>query len=221
MRHLLRQLLKRAPAPHMLTSLEAYDRWAATYPPHAHNPLMQAEESAMIALMPAIHSRQIILDLAGGSGRYSRIAESHGAHAISLDNSAAMLAVNPCERRVLASLEALPFAESCADAVICGLAVGHVRALTHVFAEFSRVMKHGAWALISDFHPFIALNGAKRTFSADGRTYAVEHYPRLYSDFHAIAYAHDLTITAVLEPRLAQAGDQPVVLVLRLEKHGR
>ncbi|MDE2497874.1 MAG: biotin synthase, partial [Xanthomonadaceae bacterium] len=36
----------------ILEPREAYALWAASYPPRAHNPVMQAEERAMLALMP-------------------------------------------------------------------------------------------------------------------------------------------------------------------------
>ena len=36
----------------MLMPAEAYALWASSYPARAHNPVMQAEERAMLALMP-------------------------------------------------------------------------------------------------------------------------------------------------------------------------
>jgi len=36
----------------VLEPAEAYALWAASYPAHAHNPVMQAEERAMLSLMP-------------------------------------------------------------------------------------------------------------------------------------------------------------------------
>jgi hypothetical protein len=43
------QLMSRLP---MLEPAEAYALWAPSYPAHAHNPVMQAEERAMLRLMP-------------------------------------------------------------------------------------------------------------------------------------------------------------------------
>ncbi|MBK9749640.1 MAG: hypothetical protein IPO91_23075 [Chloroflexi bacterium] len=74
---------------------------------------------------------------------------------------------------------------------------------------------HGV-ALISDVHPFVALNGAKRTFTGkDGRAYAVEHHMHLYEDYGRAASAAGLRIDAVAEPRLGQT---PVVIVYRMVK---
>ena len=46
-------------SPRTLISLDAYDLWAANYPPQAHNTLMQTEQQAMLDL----HA------VAGGAGR--------------------------------------------------------------------------------------------------------------------------------------------------------
>ncbi len=64
---------KQSPAPPLLTSLDAYARWAEAYPPQAHNALMRAEEQAVRALLPALDG-QIVLDLACGTGRWGLIA---------------------------------------------------------------------------------------------------------------------------------------------------
>ena len=41
----------RTTAP-VLDPIAAYALWADDYPPYAHNPLMQAEERAVLALLP-------------------------------------------------------------------------------------------------------------------------------------------------------------------------
>src|SRR3546814_10942320 len=48
----------------------AYSLWAPSYPPRAHNPVMQAEERAMLALMPDTLHGKTVLDAGCGSGRY-------------------------------------------------------------------------------------------------------------------------------------------------------
>jgi malonyl-CoA O-methyltransferase len=230
---MLQQLLTkflRPRAPRTLSSLDAYARWAATYPPHAHNALMQAEESAMTSLLPDLTGR-VVLDLACGTGRYGLLAQQRGARTVvGLDNSAAMLRANPLMRIALSTSEAIPLAGESVDVVLCGLALGHLPRLQPSLQEISRVLKFGGFALVSDFHPFIFLNGQRRTFTApDGQTYAVEHYPHLYSDYHDAARAASLHIEQVIEPRLGQddsvrfANDTmyiatPVVIVYHLTK---
>jgi malonyl-CoA O-methyltransferase len=221
----MRLLRRKSSSPSLLSSLDAYARWAERYPPYAHNALMQLEEDSMRRLMPSVKGLTI-LDLAGGTGRYGLIAERGGAHqVISMDNSLPMLHANPLRGRIAAALDLTPLPDASMDGIICGLAVGHVRDLSPVFAEISRLLKHDGWALISDFHPFAFLSGGKRTFTdAHGRVQAVEHYPHLYSDFHRAAHSAQLTIDAMDEPHLsgkdAPANMQgvPVVLIMRFRR---
>ncbi|MGQ9888866.1 MAG: class I SAM-dependent methyltransferase [Aggregatilineales bacterium] len=221
----LRRLLPAAPAP-TLSSADAYARWAASYQPYAHNPFMQAEQDAVLALMPDLAGR-VVLDLACGTGRYSRLAAERGARlTLGLDSSLAMLRANAQPLRALAHVEALPLPAAAVDVVICALALGHLPSLAPALAEISRVLRAGGTALVSDFHPFAFLSGARRTFTAaDGAVYAVEHYPHLYSDYHRAGQSAGLVIDAVTEIALpnADAGRRPspallAVLVLRLVK---
>lgn len=206
---------RRSPAPiSTLQSQPAYAQWAKNYPPHAHNLLMQLEQSAMLRLIPDVSGARI-LDLAGGSGRYGLIAQERGAQSvIETDNSLPMLAINPLALRAASSMLALPFANAAFDGVICALAIGHISELEAAISEIARVLRSGGWALISDFHPFAFLNGAKRTFTGtDGKTYAVEHYPHLYSDMLNTAARSGLVIEAVEEPKVEGA---PVVIAYRM-----
>src|SRR5215216_5712504 len=76
-----------------LAPAAAYALWAASYPPHAHNPLMQAEERAMLALLPGDLRGRAVLDAGCGSGRYLAHVRARGARrVIRVDLSAEMLA---------------------------------------------------------------------------------------------------------------------------------
>ncbi|HYO88186.1 MAG TPA: class I SAM-dependent methyltransferase, partial [Candidatus Limnocylindrales bacterium] len=117
---------KQPPTPPVLTSLDAYARWASAYPPQAHNALMRAEEGAVTPLLPSLADRTV-LDLACGTGRWGLIAQAAGAaRVIALDNSIAMLDYCALPERAAAALNALPLPAASIDVVICGLALGHV-----------------------------------------------------------------------------------------------
>ena len=115
------------PAAVMLEPAKAYALWASSYPPHAHNPVMQAEERAMLALLPETLHGLDVLDAGCGSGRYLLHALRRGAaRAVGVDLSPEMLARAGTalrdERRdvpvelLAGSLDALPVADACADA---------------------------------------------------------------------------------------------------------
>ncbi len=149
--------------PQTLDSVAAYDKWAASYPPHAHNALMQAEEAAMKSLLLGIKG-QVVLDLACGTGRYGLMAMEQGAAVvIGLDNSAAMLKANRLVNRALSSSEAIPLASGrlmwCCVVWrwgICRLGQSMCRL---------NILKPGGWALVSDFHPLF-FSWTKRRFGA-------------------------------------------------------
>lgn len=201
-----------------LSSQHAYALWAASYPAQAHNAFMQLEQTAMEQLLPDLSGR-IVLDLACGTGRYGTLAQSKGAaQVIGLDNSLPMLRAAALPHTVLATVMALPIAPHTIDVLLCGLAVGHLPRLAPIFAEMGRVLKPNGQILISDLHPFQALNGAQRTFTVHGKRFAVEHYLHLYSDYQQCAAAAGLQIEAVAEPNLPEKGEQPVVFVVLLKK---
>ena len=184
--------------------LEAYARWAPAYASDVHNPLMALEQQAMLELLPALPGRRA-LDLACGSGRYlKRLAAGQAAFACGLDLSGPMLARARAEGRqplIQGDLLHLPLATGSVDLVVCALAVGHVADLGQAVSEMARVLAPGGVVVYSDFHPFGALAGLKRTFrAADHREYAARHHVHLYSAHQAACAQAGLIIDAVREP---------------------
>lgn len=212
--------------------LTGYARWAEQYPAEAHNPLMQIEQQAMLSLLPADLSDQVCLDLACGSGRYLRLLQDRGAkHIIGLDYSAEMLAQinrkskieNP--KLLRSPFLALPFPAAMFDLIVCALAVGHERNLDGIMAEIGRVLRPRGTVLYSDFHPFGALSGWQRTFSANGTVFQLEHYIHFYQDHLRAGRAAGLAIETILEPVAGEHAPpsfqhMPVVLVIKAVKAG-
>ncbi|MCC8473530.1 class I SAM-dependent methyltransferase [Xanthomonas arboricola] len=219
----------------------AYALWAQAYPPHAHNPVMLAEERAMLALMPSVLQGQHVLDAGCGSGRYMLHALRRGALQVTgVDLSPQMLQRAHTElsqhwpaarmRLQQGSLEQLPLDDAVADLSVCGLVVGHLQRLWPALEELHRVTRVGGIVLCSDVHPIGHALGWRRDFKADGRQYAVRHTQHLYSHWHAACAALGMEIEAVAEPMLDPADiahgarfDQaalqvPVALVLRLRR---
>lgn len=217
----MKQRIKRS--VRTLESQAAYHLWADGYQPAAHNPLMMVEQQAMIEMMPDLEGK-FVLDLACGTGRWGIYAQEQGAGSVfGVDNSVAMLKQGALETVVVGDLTVLPFEDACFDTILCGLAIGHLptRRMQGAIQEMGRVLKQRGVALLSDLHPFQALNGARRTFQgADGKMYAVEHYVHGYEDYHQVATATGLWIADVREPCHpdSKMREMPIVLVLRLEK---
>ena len=227
--------------PPMLEPAEAYALWASSYPAHAHNPVMQAEERAMLGLMPSTLQGQAVLDVGCGSGRYMLHALRRGAtRVIGVDLSSPMLEragielsrFQPDAEVDLArgSLTALPVPDGRADLTICGLVVGHLENLQQSLAELRRVTRPGGMLLCSDVHPIGHALGWLRDFQSGGRRYAVRHTQHLYSHWHAACSTLGLEIEKVLEPMLDptdipanarfdhMALEVPVALVFQLSR---
>jgi len=201
----------------VLPSLQAYDLWAWSYPAQAHNPLMALEEAALRAFLPSLRGLDV-LDVGCGSGRWLKLAQAGGARrALGIDNSAAMLR-QAGPGVALATMSAQPFPSASFDLLLCGLAIGHLPDHQAALAEMARLLRPGGLLLLSDFHPVQHWRGAQRTFrAADGRAYAVEHYPRTTADFWQAGEALGLRLRHLAEPSL-EAGGAPLVLALAWEK---
>ena len=229
--------------PPVLEPAEAYALWAASYPAHAHNPVMQAEERAMLALMPATLQGRSVLDAGCGSGRYMLHALRRGAARVSgvdlspamLERAGAALGVYAADAQIdLAQgcLTALPRPDASADLTVCALVLGHLEKLQPALAELARVTRPGGTLLCSDVHPIGHALGWVRDFRAGGAHYAVRHTQHLYSHWHAACAALGLRIERVLEPMLDPldippgarfdplALQTPVALVFELTRPG-
>ena len=225
----------------LLEPREAYALWATSYPAHAHNPVMRAEERAMLGLMPGALRGQAVLDVGCGSGRYMLHALRRGAARVTgVDLSPHMLARAGSELAALhadapvalvqGSLAALPLPDAQADLTVCGLVVGHLDDLRQSLAELRRVTRPGGTLLCSDVHPIGHALGWRRDFKSGGLSYAVRHTPHLYSHWHAACEGLGLRIEQVLEPMLDPADvpagahfdrmalEVPVALVFQLRR---
>jgi SAM-dependent methyltransferase len=215
-------------------TLELYEQWAESYPPVPHNPLMRAEQEAMRSLWPPMRGRRA-LDLACGSGRYTRLLAAEGAAAVlALDWSAQMLRQVEGAVPVQGSMTALPFASGMFDLVICGLAVGHAPDLQAWMAEAARVLAPRGLLVYSDFHPHAADAGHARSFrDSQGCVHSVPHHRHSVRSHAHAAAAAGLAIEAIRELRVGIelretfAGSEgfyrrwyglPVVLAVRARK---
>ena len=229
--------------PSILNPAEAYALWARSYPAHAHNPVMHAEERAMLGLMPAVLQGQAVLDVGCGSGRYILHALRRGATRVTgvdlspemLQRAGAELSELPPDvdaeiELVQGSLAALPVSDALADLTICGLVVGHLEHLQQALSELCRVTRPGGTLLCSDVHPIGHALGWLRDFKHGDQRYAVRHTQHLYSDWHAACATLGLQIERVLEPMLDPADipagarfdrmalEVPVALVFQLSR---
>ena len=223
-----RRIAPRVPAA--LDVRTGYALWAAEYPPHAHNPLMRAEEAAMLRLLPDPAGKDC-LDVACGTGRYMRIVRERGARSVAgVDYSYDMLAhgrrAEPGLRVAQAHFLGLPFRGGSFDLLTCALAVAYERSLSDVLAEASRVLRPGGALIYSDRHPFRTLSGTPRhAVPGNGSAVDIEHHLHLFADHVNACREAGLTIERVIEPGLEASGSEkvapgPAILAIAAVKAG-
>jgi malonyl-CoA O-methyltransferase len=186
-----------------LSTLEAYDRWAASYPPEAHNPLMRAEQDAMLARWPVVGGQRA-LDLACGTGRYAKLlAQSGASEVFAADFSAAMLRRVSAGQPVRANMMQLPFIDNAFNVVVSGLALGHAADVRGWLRELSRVLTAGGVLLYSDFHPEAARVGLTRSFKDENnRSFTLPHCSHSLDHQREALSAANLTLELMHEVRV-------------------
>jgi len=189
-----------------LAAHEAYELWADTYPPVAHNPLMRLEQEVVEPVLAHIRATRA-LDVGTGSGRYLPVLESTGAAVLGIDFSLAMLRRGSTAlTRVCADARQLPFRRSSFDLINASLMVGDIPDLASWTREMSRVLAARGHLVYSDFHPSWAQQGWSRTFrSADGVMHDIS-FTAHSIDAHLAALADaGLRVRTIREPRFGSS----------------
>jgi malonyl-CoA O-methyltransferase len=189
---------------------------------------MQAEEAAMLGLLPDVRGATAI-DAGCGSGRYAALLLARGARrVIAIDRSMAMLrqaARSVCTVR--ADLAGVPVEDRSIDIVVSGLVMMDVPSLPPIVGEWARVLKMSGVVICSTLHPRGRAVGWTRTFHTPDSNGALPSHWHTCADFEAAFRSVGLAIDAVLEPPLdaatgrAGTGDrEPVALVVRARARG-
>ncbi len=189
--------------PSLINASEGYRLWAGNYD-RDPNPLLSLE---MRVIEPRLtHLRGgVLIDVGCGTGRWMAVGVEREARAYGVDLSAEMLAVaisKPALGGCLVRGDAchLPFADSCADAVMCSFALGYVSELKSLFRELSRIARRGASVIVSDLHPQALNAGWRRTFYTASGPFEIASYCHLYSEWLEAGLESKLRLIDVFEP---------------------
>jgi malonyl-CoA O-methyltransferase len=201
----------------MLPARAAYELWAESYPPVAHNPLMRVEQDVVEPLLARIRATRA-LDVGTGSGRYLPLLRATGASAVvGVDFSLAMLRRGAAAGRVCGDACRLPFQRASFDLINASLMVGDVADLGAWTREMARVLSLGGQLVYSDFHPSWVKRGWRRTFrSADGELHDVAFNPHTIDQHLAALDQAGLAVRTIREPRLnMSSGKEPGILAFQ------
>jgi SAM-dependent methyltransferase len=193
-----------------LPAQDAYELWAATYPPVAHNPLMRVEQDAVEPLLAHLRSTRA-LDMGTGSGRYLPVLEATGATSVlGIDFSLAMLRRGDARHgRVCGDARHLPFRRGAFDLINASLMVGDIADLGGWSREIARVLTPGGHLVYSDFHPSWAQRGWTRTFrDAAGALHDISFNAHSIEDHLAALAAAGFRVRTIREPRFNATRDE-------------
>jgi malonyl-CoA O-methyltransferase len=214
--------------PYLAPCDDLYAEWAPHYAPAAHNPLMEVEQRAVMALLPS-PGGQAVLDAGCGTGRYARLLMQAGARSvIGIDRSAAML-TRACQcgaSYVRADIRALPVNDASADVIVSGLMLPDLAELERVWSEWHRALAPGGVLVCSTLHPIGAELGWTRTFQTPHGTRSIPAHWHTVDAHRRACRAAGLVLEAVAEPTLPPAGrlmrstpkPVPVALVVRARR---
>ena len=191
-----------------LSTHEAYDLWAQTYPPVAHNPLMRVEHEIVEPLLAHLRATRA-LDVGTGSGRYLPLLKATGAGVVlGLDLSLAMLTRGSGSWRVCGDAYRLPFRRGTFDLINAALMVGDIADVGAWAREMARALATGGHLVYSDFHPSWAQRGWSRTFrSADGELHDVPFNAHAIEDHLSALDQAKLRVRTIREPRFGSHRD--------------
>lgn len=198
--------------------MDAYAAWAPSYPPYAHNALMEVEQAAMLSLLPPVAGRRV-LDAGCGTGRYVQLLGALGARVVGVDCSHAMVArareLSPSVIR--GDMAALPIASRSCHLVVSGLAVIDVPDLDAVVAEWARVLCHRGVALYSTLHSDGRELGWVRTFDVRGESRSLPAHWHTALDQQRACRRAGLDIEVIEQPALHRGG-QAVAMIVRARR---
>ncbi len=188
----------------LLPAREAYAIWAESYPPHPHNPLMEAEQGIVAPIL----ARNLPL-----------LASTGARFVCGVDFSMPMLSKDTSGRpRVCANACKLPFHDRSFDLISSSLMMGDIADLAQCIAELARVLTPGGHLVYSDFHPAWAAGSGRRTFeAADGRSFELAYCAHSIAAHLAPLDRYGLDVLAVHEAHVPQT-EPPVAAVFHAVK---
>jgi len=153
-----------------LPALEAYRLLAPEYDA-TPNALIALEERMLRPLLPNLEGCTFI-DVGTGTGRWAKYAASKGALAIGIDFCEEMLRAGK-RSGVLGDACRLPFADECADVVMCAFTLGYAPSC---FSELRRITRVGGTVAVADVHPGALERGWKRSFRHSNGQIEIAHH---------------------------------------------
>jgi malonyl-CoA O-methyltransferase len=190
-----------------VTSIDGHRIWAASYD-DGLNPLLALESRVLLEKLTAMAGSRF-LDVACGTGRWTRIAQQRGAQVFGVDLCPEMLFEAARKSGLAGRLSIgdacrLPVADSVADLTLCSFALGYIAPLRQAIAEMARVTRAAARIIVTDLHPCAVAAGWTRSFRSEWQVYEMDHHPHAIADWEAAAASVGLALEWRLDACFAE-----------------
>lgn len=203
-------LFKKKSTP-VLSPKEGYDLWALSYAQES-NPIKDLSNRFVESMLPDL-SGKTLLDAGCGTGHFCVYAQNHGASKITgVDFSQVMIdqAKKNCPTAQFYCGDISTFKQEPVDIIICALVIGHIQNISTLFSNFSALLKSGGYLVLTDFHPILTQQHAKRTFknSQTQQIIEIKHYLHTLEEIKKLLESSGFRIERIQEP---QWNNTPVV----------
>jgi malonyl-CoA O-methyltransferase len=203
----------------VLSPKEGYDLWALSYA-HESNPIKDLSNKFVESMLPDLRGKSI-LDAGCGTGHFCMYAESRQAgQIVGIDFSQVMIdqAKKNCPTAQFHCGDISTFiVREPVDIIICALVIGHLENISRLFENFASMLKTGGILILTDFHPVLTLQNAKRTFKNPKTQEIIEikHYLHPLDEIKKLSEKVGFSIEILQEP---QWNNAPVVYGLKALK---
>jgi len=170
-----------------------------------------------------------ILELGCGTGKNTSLLADIGEHVLAFDFSEGMIDRAKSKLRsdnvtfTVADITREWLCENqSVDLIVCNLVLEHIRELSFIFSESSRVLRDGGKFFVCELHPFRQYLGTKAIFERGQRTSEIEAFVHHVSDFIGSAQDNGMTLERMREWWHEEDGEKPPRLVsFMFEKRAR
>lgn len=203
----------------VLSPKEGYDLWALSYAQES-NPIKDLSNKFVESMLPDLRGKSI-LDAGCGTGHFCMYADSRQAgQIVGIDFSQVMIdqAKKNCPTAQFHCGDISTFiVREPVDIIICALVIGHLENISRLFENFASMLKTGGILILTDFHPVLTLQNAKRTFKNPKTQEIIEikHYLHPLDEIKKLSKKVGFSIEILQEP---QWNNAPVVYGLKALK---
>lgn len=182
----------------------AYNEWSEIYDSNTN--LTRDLDQKVTRDMLVNLKFDFILELGCGTGKNTEFLSQIGRRVHALDFSQGM--IEKAKEKIkkdnvhfsIADLtNRWPCEDEDHDLITCNLVLEHIKDLSHIFSEASRVLKLKGKFFINELHPFKQYQGTKARFERDTETVEVDAFVHHISDFTNAATANKLKLAMLNE----------------------